>query len=136
MNKKIKLSEESVVNIKRNTIEFIETFDNPHYWMGYKFTISDSTKNITCKIENSKKCCEKYGMHTKSNLNDFIGAEYHSVDISEERNLGPCEEMSMVNIIIHTNRGDITINFYNEHNGYYSHDVFIQTYNGIINISI
>ena len=35
--------------------------------------------------------------------------------------------MNILNIKISTSKGDIIIDFYNEHNGYYPHDVFIQT---------
>jgi hypothetical protein len=113
----------------------IETFDDPGYWMGYKIIMSDTTKNITCKIENSRNCCEKWGIHTKSNFNEFIGAEYYSIDIHKQ-NRKKYEEMRMVNITITTNRGIITLHLYNEHNGYYSHDVFIESQNGIQYIKV
>jgi hypothetical protein len=34
------------------TIQYIGTFDDANYWMGHKIIMSDSKKNITCKIEN------------------------------------------------------------------------------------
>ncbi len=113
----------------------IETFDYPEYWMGYRIIMSDTRKNITCKIENARNCCEKWGIHTKSNLNEFIGAEYYSINICK-KNRKNYEEMCMVDIIVTTNRGTITLQLYNEHNGYYSHDVFIQSEKGIKNIKL
>lgn len=117
------------------TIKSIETFDDPGHWMGYQIIMSDTTKNITCKIENEHICCEKWGIHTKSTLNGFIGAEYYSIDISpiqEEK----YDEMRSVIITIATNRGNIALYLYNEHNGYYSHGVFIESEHGIQNMNI
>ena len=113
-----------------NIITNIETFNDPSYWMGYRIIMSDATKNITGKIENTRNCCEKWGIHTKSNLNEFIGAEYYSIHICEQKRK-KYEEMRMVDITVTTNRGNITLHLYNEHNGYYLHDVFIQSENGI-----
>jgi hypothetical protein len=128
VNKPVKMSSLPI-------IENIEKFDDPYYWLGYKIIISDYTKNITCKIENSRNCCEKWGVYTKSNLNTFIGAEYYSIDISEIKSQ-KYEDMKMVDITISTNRGNIIIHLYNEHNRYYSHDVFIESDKGIKNIKV
>jgi hypothetical protein len=108
----------------------IEPLDDPLHWIGYKIVMSDSTKDITCKIENSHKCCEKWGVYTKSNLNEFIDAEYLSIDVSKIKKKKN-EDMRMVDITITTNRGNISLQLYNEHNGYYSHEVFIESEKGI-----
>jgi hypothetical protein len=42
--------------------------------------------------------------------------------------------MKIIEIIIDTNRGKMKIQFYNEHNGYYSHNVFIQTEHEVKNV--
>jgi hypothetical protein len=116
-------------------IKSIETFDNPDYWVGHKFIMSDSSMDITCKMENSHKCCEKWGVYTESNLNEFIGAEYYSLDVVE-KNTDKYDYMYMVTLTINTSKGKIIIYFYNEHNGYYSHDVFIQSNSCIKTISL
>jgi hypothetical protein len=36
--------------------------------------MTDSSKNIICKIENGQQCCENFGVYTENELNDFIGA--------------------------------------------------------------
>lgn len=117
------------------TIQRIESFDDPNYWLGHTFVMSDSTKNITCKIENSRNCCEKWGVYTESKLDDFIGAEYYSIDIRKVKT-DKYDEMKSIIITIDTNRGKITIHLYNEHNGYYEHDVFIQSERGIRTIRL
>jgi len=45
------------------TIKKITKIDEPECWLGYIFTMSDESKNITCKIENYHRCCEKWGVH-------------------------------------------------------------------------
>ena len=91
--------------------------------------MSDHTKNIICKISNSANCCERFGVYTKCNLSDFIGADYQSVMV-ETKNPNEYEYMRIVEITINTDRGAILIQLYNEHNGYYEHDFFTQTEHG------
>jgi hypothetical protein len=124
---KTSAKEAKVAKMSSNIIMNIETFDDPSRWMGYKIIMSDKKKNITCKIENSQYCCENWGIHTISNLNEFIGAEYYSIDVVEKGKTDENENMMILDVIITTNRGNITLCFYNEHNGYYPHDVFIQS---------
>lgn len=157
------------------TVQHIEIFDDPHCWKGYKITMNDTTKNITCKISNEQDCCEVYGAHistinlrdmsrdspkrgqllrdssgaspffrsdtigssfhcTNTSLDDFIGAQYHSVNITKDVK-DQLEEggdiSTRVDIMILTDRGQITIQLYNEHNGYYQHDFFIETEHGM-----
>lgn len=118
-----------------STIKSVEYFDDPEYWMGYKIIMNNNFYNITCKIENSHKCYEKWGVYTKFNLNDFIGAEYYGMDVKEEIR-DKYDEMRILSVKINTNKGTIIINLYNEHNGYYHHDVYIQCETGIKNLSI
>ncbi len=109
------------------TITSIESFDDPEHWMGYKITMSDSRKNITCKIEKSNNFCENWGVYTTSYLEKFIGAKYHSVHICEQ------EDMLMINVTVKTNRGNFVLHLFNEHSGYCFHDVLIQSENGTQN---
>jgi hypothetical protein len=102
-------------------IQDIEVLDSKYTWLGYAFKMSDDSKNITCKISNIQNCCEKFGIYTNSNLDEFIGAEYHSVDIVKKRDEDKyqCYPMVIVEVTVHTNRGNIVVQLYNEHNGYY-----------------
>lgn len=121
-------------------IQEIITLDDPYHWLGFTFVMNDSTKNITCKIENFSKCCETFGINTKiysnsSKFDDFIGAEYKYIDISDIT-YDEDDYMTTVTIIIYTNKGTIVLCFYNQHNGYYFHDVFIQIGENINRLSI
>jgi len=112
------------------TIKEIEVLDDRLAWTGYNFTMSDPSKNIICKISNSQKCCEHFGIHTKNNLKDFIGSEYYSVTIEKEEQPN-AECFTIVKVSINTSRGVILIILYNNHNGYYRHDFYIETQHGL-----
>lgn len=106
----------------------IEKMEDGIRWDGYKIFMSDKNKNIVCKISNRALCCEKFGVYCKNkNLDKFIGAEYLGVKIEKKENEEKYEVDGKINILIETNKGTINILLFNEHNGYYSHDYFIQT---------
>lgn len=119
--------------MKVTKIQKITILNNSNQWLGYKIKMTDSSKNIVCKIENGQQCCENFGVYTENELNDFIGAQYYSVNVENDI-LNDNDGMNTIKICINTSKGKINIQFYNEHNGYYCHDVFIQTENGIKNI--
>ena len=110
-------------------IQEIEILDSEHIWLGYVFRMSDSSKDIVCKISNEQKCYERFGIYTSCKLQDFVGAEYISVNIkkSEKRDM---DFLMIIEMHILTNRGIITLQLYNEHNGYYQHDFFTQSEHG------
>jgi hypothetical protein len=113
------------------TIQKILSINSKYEWQGYEFIMSNPSKNIICKISNIANCCENFGIHTNCNLSDFIGAEYKTVSISTN----PADEdgydyMHIVHVTIQTDRGEILIQLYNEHNGYYPHDFFTQSEHG------
>lgn len=113
-------------------IEDIIMIDIPGGRLGYEIKMSDRSKNITLTIQNSQNCCERYGMVNTSGTGMFIGAKYIRVDIlcvtDYEDKMDDCGKQITINI--HTDKGIMDITFYNDHNGYYSHDVSIETENG------
>jgi hypothetical protein len=112
-------------------IEHIDTIDIPGGRLGYHFQMSNKSKNITVTISNGQNCCEEYGVHTISDMNSFIGATYNFVDIKNVADYKGSDEVSQdLKIYIHTDRGVIYIQFYNSHNGYYTHDVSIKSEHG------
>jgi len=111
------------------TIKSIELFDDLS-GLGYRFIMSDSSQNITCKMQNDHLCCESFGVYTASNLDDFVGADFLSIETGEsthDEDYKGFDFMIYVEVYILTNKGKLTIKFYNEHNGYYTHDVFINS---------
>ena len=115
-------------------IQSVEMNDEPPRWLGYKVVMSDPSKNITCKISHEQECCEQYGAHVDAPLESFVGATY--VSVTTEEQVGRVhEDMDMsvrVIVCLHTDRGTITMTLYNEHNGYYCHDFYIETEHGIL----
>ena len=119
----------SFITITMTTIEKIikhgeEGKDN---WDGFTLIMSDTFKNVTCKIDSTQECCENFGVHINCKLDDYIGAEYVTAKISEPKYAYDTFEMSEIAVTIHTNKGIIVITLYNEHNGSYPHDVYIKT---------
>ena len=112
------------------TIQHIYPINGKYEWQGYEIVMSDQSKNIICKISNSANCCEKFGICTKSQLAYFIGSEYQSVRVSTRPQDDDYDYMHIVDVSIQTDRGEILIQLYNEHNGYYPHDFFTQTEHG------
>lgn len=96
---------------------------------GYSITMSDPAKNIMCSINNEQKCCERFGVYTSQKLDSFVGAEYISVEVSQLSSSGKKFDdfMTTIEVLVHTNKGDIKFTLYNEHNGYYKHTAFIKT---------
>lgn len=109
------------------TIQYINWINSKYQWQGYEIAMSDKSKNIICKISNTANCCETFGIYTKNELSKFIGAEYQSVTVTKEQNTQDFDYMRIVNVAIQTDRGEILIQLYNEHNGYYPHEFFTQT---------
>ena len=103
----------------------IDYYNDELRWIGFRITMSDTEKNINCKISNSQQCCEKFGVSTNKDFTHFIGAEYFGIDIGNIEKDEDSYEMSKISLHIYTDKGVFTITFYNQHNGYYSHDVFI-----------
>jgi len=109
----------------------ITEVDVPDHWTGFTIRLSDPAKNITCKIENWQKCCEKWGADTdRETIHEFIGAEYLFTEIQDVQCEEEYSQMVFVEIHIHTNQGILTIRLHNEHNGYNTHQVFIETEHG------
>lgn len=101
--------------------------------LGYQITTDQQV--IQLLIDNSQDCCEQWGViTTEDNLLDFIGAEllslamvdtnYKKHPLTKEWGLY-LEEGGAVFIDVETNKGKLQFVLYNEHNGYYGHQVKI-----------
>lgn len=131
----------------------IQNVDEKEY-SGYKI-VTDKFK-IIFAIDNYQQCCETWGyFETKENLNDLIGQELLSIattdpdysttdikyiDISDEEidslfkkyntdidylnDYYHTVECCFVNL--QTNLEFVQLAVYNEHNGYYGHDIYFK----------
>ena len=118
------------------TIERIETnkpddsddsYDPYGCGLGYTFIMNDGSK-ISFKMQHDQKCCENFGAYTDSSplFDTFIGAVFESFKVGEKIRTSGSDERKL-EVDVFTDRGKIKIVFYNEHNGYYSHDVSIHS---------
>jgi hypothetical protein len=115
----------SVESPKIQILDIIHIKDDCH-WECYNVIMSDSEKNIICKIDKLHQCCEEFGIITnpiESELSKFIGSIYFSVNVAEVK----LEECVIINIT--TNKDNLQFTLFNKHNGYYPHDIYIKTEN-------
>lgn len=94
------------------------------------FVITTDKRQIKLLIDNTPKCCEKFGhMLSHDDTTQFIGADLHSVSIVDtalkttelDKLQISTEECVFVNI--KTSAGTLQFTVYNSHNGYYGHSV-------------
>ena len=103
--------------------------------------INTTQQTIKCLITNFASCCEEFDvqLHNADNLraHDMIGAEIESVSWGDKiagqfdfDTGGPrpssCayDDTAIVNVV--TNKGLFQLIAFNEHNGYYPHDVYVE----------
>jgi hypothetical protein len=97
------------------------------------FVITTNEQLIKLGIENGQSCCEKWGYFmSEDNTSDFIGAELIDVKItdtllkpSNNFDVAGMYEGSVMFVNIETNKGLLQFVAYNEHNGYYGHEVCV-----------
>lgn len=93
---------------------------------------------IKIGIEEFQQCCENSGyLTTNDNINDFIGAELKEIikvdeyfntkkfDVKAFEDTFYMEETRMIFVNFNTDKGTFQVIAYNEHNGYYSHNVLL-----------
>ena len=114
--------------------EFIgNDFDDDDYgYSGYK--IHTDKQVISLLISNGQSCCEDWGYLMSEELNegdDFIGANIISVeevslaDITKDDDDDYVDACVFINV--NTDRGTLQFKAYNNHNGYYGHEVRVHS---------
>lgn len=96
---------------------------------GFIITLEDDTQ-IKMGISNGQSCCEQWGyIISEDSLEQFIGAEYHGVEVVNEKletvDLGDIYQGSCMFVNIKTSEGVLQFVAYNEHNGYYGHQAVV-----------
>lgn len=70
--------------------------------------------------DGGQSCCEYRYMKCDDNLSDFIGAEFHDVQIKDySESEGDYEVHEIQFVDINTSKGTFQIVNHNQHNGYY-----------------
>ena len=102
----------------------------PCTFEGVIITLEDGT-TFKIGIDYDQQCCENAGYITShDNYEDFIGADFLDYWITTKElctieDVPDIYEGDMLFYTISTNRGNLQFVAYNEHNGYYAHDVVI-----------
>ena len=69
--------------------------------------------------DNGQSCCENRYMTTDDDVKSLIGGELVRIEAKHGPSTADCEEHEQVFIEVATDKGFITIENHNEHNGYY-----------------
>ena len=118
-----------ITNIEETTFNYPETGWHSSY-EGIVIAL-DNGETYKLGIDNNSQCCEHWGYITSNDKYDnFIGAEFIDCRVTTQElctieDLPDVYEGGMMFFTISTNKGDLQFVAYNEHNGYYSHDVLL-----------
>jgi len=108
-----------------------EFYISKHYsFDGYIISLDDWTC-FSIGISNFQQCCESWGYASSNDdLQSFIGSELFSVDVVDDKlHTSPDIEMyegGVTYVNLNTSTGVLQFTLYNEHNGYYSHEVVVK----------
>jgi hypothetical protein len=113
--------------------------DNESYANFDGYEIETETDIIRLLISNYQACCETWGQITSADdLKEFIGAEILRLETVSSGDWTKSEiiknkideyydEVEAAFINIETDRGLLQLAVYNHHNGYYGHDILIES---------
>ncbi|WKV20403.1 hypothetical protein 16Q_010c [Pseudomonas phage 16Q] len=120
--------------MKIKSIEETSWSEAPKNWYstgydGFIVTLEDD-KQLKLGISNGQSCCEHWGyIISEDSYHEFIGAEYHGVEVVNEKletvELEGVYEGSCMFVNINTSEGVLQFVAYNEHNGYYGHEAVV-----------
>lgn len=124
---------EEVYDVSSESLECLKSIEYSGMFDGFKITTSKNIWYIL--ISNAPQCCENFGYVSKpEDYKDYIGAGVYSIsstvrtikDNIESIQLSSSSEYSnCLFITFYTDKGDLQFTAYNEHNGYYGHNVVI-----------
>lgn len=131
-------SKEKIIKIEERT--FRQSYND---YDGYQIYTTD--QNIFIGIDSIQNCCENWGyIVSEDDISSFIGSELLNVEIvdTQLKNIElQLKELDVYNgqaifINLVTSAGILQFAVYNDHNGYYGHEVIIRsnqlTYNDFL----
>lgn len=117
------------------TIKTIEEVSNEKYERMDGYKISTDKNTFMVLISNGQSCCEHWGyLSSEDDLEHFIGSELREVrttDVECNGNIAKLLEERWIEldsvqfVDFVTNRGVLQFAVYNEHNGYYGHNILL-----------
>lgn len=105
-------------SIHADIVKKIKKINNKH-WLG--FEVHSSQQVIRLVIENFQSCCEEWGAGCTASK-EFIGARIQKVGWGKDviTHGGDCKTAV---VEITTDQGKFELQVWNNHNGYYPHDI-------------
>lgn len=105
-------------------------------WSEYDgYAVETDEQTIYVLIDNGQSCCEQFGyLASDDDLDAFIGAELRELAIVDEalntrmveaEATAKSDDGGIVFVNFVTDRGVLQLAAYNDHNGYYGHEVHI-----------
>ncbi len=106
------------------------------------YVIKTSEQDVFLKIGSEQQCCEEYGyFFCNDDFSDFIGSDVLDITLTDtelntekfneialqQLGRGNSFEGALVFVNIETSKGTLQFVAYNEHNGYYGHQVIIES---------
>lgn len=124
---------EEVYDVSSESLECLKSIEYSGMFDGFKITTSKNIWYIL--ISNIQQCCENFGYVSKpEDYKDYIGAGVYFIsrtvrtiddDIETIPLSSSSEYPNCMFITFYTDKGDLQFTAYNEHNGYYGHNVVI-----------
>lgn len=118
-------------------MEIIESIEYDDFNIGeyssYEGLIIKTNKQeIKMGISNFQSCCENWGsIVSEDDFEDFIGSSLLNIYITDEElksyDFDEYFSGDCIFINIETNKGKLQLVVYNDHNGYYGHNVTIKS---------
>jgi len=97
--------------------------------VGYKIDFEGfEYKTLYILIDNDQECCEEWGYTcSDDNPKEFIGAEVKEVVETRKDTVSDGTHEDTIFVTVKTDKGDFQIKAYTYHNGYYGHNMIIET---------
>lgn len=116
----------------------------------FTIRVAVGTNTYECNFDNVSLCCENFGISTYLGgdnyidvgskiengiiaFNKIIGHRITSINVGENKGEGECKSMSVK--FICQNTIIFTLEFYNWHNGYYPHNLYLNLCKGDSTVS-
>ncbi len=98
------------------------------------YFITTNKQVIKLLIANEQSCCEKWGyLFCNDSYEEFIGKEIHSISIvdtclvKKEMPFDYLDDGGVIFVNLETEAGTLQFSAYNCHNGWYGHNVYIES---------
>ena len=114
--------------LKMNIITKVEcVYIEPYKF--YKIWFENPANFVRISFDIERGCYENFNFSSiphEDNFEQFVGAKIEHIKVVDTSEHDCCEYKNTVRLFIETTVGELFIEMFNEHNGYYSHDYTIE----------